>query len=115
MPLLARAGTGEIVKLDTEGFVLGTLESAGVEEQTVSFETGDRLLFYTDGVVEAQNPDGEQYSVERLVRSFRQVHRDELSEMLQQVIGNVRQFVNGRDIEDDLTLVVAEAIEGDSV
>jgi sigma-B regulation protein RsbU (phosphoserine phosphatase) len=112
MPLLARAGSNRVEKLDTDGFVLGTLESIGVEERRVEFQTGDRLLFYTDGVVEAQNPDGEPYSVDRLVRSFRRLHRDERSEMLQQVIGEVREFVSGRDIEDDLTLVVAEAIEG---
>lgn len=109
MPLVARAGTNEVDTLDGGGFVLGTLEDIGAEEGSVQLGQGDRLLFYTDGVVEALNPEGEQYSVMRLRKKFREAEKKERPELLHQIIHDVRSFSAGHEIDDDLTLVLLEA------
>ncbi len=110
-PLLARAGTNEVDMLEGSGFVLGTLEDIGTEERTVQVAPGDRMLFYTDGVVETLNTDGEQYTSARLRKQFRECTDANRSELLQHIIGDVRSFSAGQEIDDDLTLVMVEVLE----
>src|SRR5262249_14352544 len=64
-PMLFRRG-GEAIRLDAGGTVVGVLESFAYEEGVVTLEHGDRLLLYTDGVVEAQNPHRETFGEDRL-------------------------------------------------
>ncbi|MFW6044844.1 MAG: SpoIIE family protein phosphatase [Planctomycetota bacterium] len=110
-PFVARRETHEIEMLDAGGFVLGTLEDVGAEESTISLQPGDRILFYTDGVVEARNKSGDQYSSYRLQKKFREICERDRSELLKNLIGDVRAFSAGHEIDDDLTLVMAEALE----
>ena len=111
-PMVARREAGKVEMLDTDGFVLGPLEEIGAEDRKVALDIGDRLLFYTDGVVEARNAQGEQYSVDRLKECFSGVHASDRSQLLEKVITDVREFAGGRESDDDLTLVMAEAIQG---
>jgi sigma-B regulation protein RsbU (phosphoserine phosphatase) len=66
-PLLIRDGLSPIA-LDKGGPVLGLLPGADYETGRVDLHIGDVLVLYTDGVVEAENPEGEEYSAQRLAR-----------------------------------------------
>lgn len=76
----------------------------------MQFETGDVMLFVTDGLTEARNAAGEEYGDERVMKVL-QIHagrnatgiRDELLE-------DVRQFGAGMDQHDDQTVVVVRAV-----
>ena len=69
---------------------------------------GDILVMYSDGVTEAQNPSGEFFGEERLIRAVRANSKKPAADILRVVADSVRQF--GGDVqEDDLTLVVARA------
>src|SRR5947207_10053249 len=64
-PLLIRAGSDPI-QLDKGGPVLGVLPGAHFETGNIDLRSGDVVILYTDGAVEAENPLGEQYSARRL-------------------------------------------------
>jgi len=49
------------IPLDKGGPVLGVLPGSAYESARIHLQTGDVLLLFTDGVVEAQNPAGEEY------------------------------------------------------
>jgi len=80
------------------GEFLGTLE--------VPLDIGDTVLLYTDGITEAENPDGEQYGLERLCEIARAHHRSGASQIKDAVIRDVEQFINFQKVFDDITLVV---------
>jgi sigma-B regulation protein RsbU (phosphoserine phosphatase) len=67
LPLLIRDGLSPIA-LDKGGPILGLLPGADYETGRVDLHIGDVLVLYTDGVVEAKNPEGEEYSAQRLSR-----------------------------------------------
>lgn len=70
-------------------------------------EPGDVLLFYTDGLTEAQNEQGEQFGVERLDRALRKNANDDVENIKSTVLQNLDQFLGGLDPVDDVTLLVA--------
>jgi sigma-B regulation protein RsbU (phosphoserine phosphatase) len=64
--LLARVGTSELVLLDENGLFIGPFPNATYANMTTAFNTGDRLLLYTDGITEASGSDGAEFGRERL-------------------------------------------------
>src|SRR4029079_5040448 len=66
-PILVSASG--VRRLDAGGVVLGLFEHASFEEETLKLESGDSIVVFSDGVTEALNPQGDEYSDERLVAS----------------------------------------------
>lgn len=61
--------SGEIHDMDVKGFPickLGNLVSPYYENRTLKLETGDKILFYSDGLVDAKDKNGERYGIDRL-------------------------------------------------
>jgi serine phosphatase RsbU (regulator of sigma subunit) len=75
----------------------------------VSLEPGDRLLFFTDGVVEAPSPRGERFGQDRLADLTRRALADEqtLSETVRRLVRAVRLHHEGA-LEDDATILLVE-------
>ena len=76
-PILIRSD-GTMERLEVNGGVLGVQDSFIYEERSVTLGSGDLLLLYTDGVIEAERPDGEQYEEKRLIE-FLRAHRADAS------------------------------------
>jgi phosphoserine phosphatase RsbU/P len=80
--------------------------------RTEAMAAGDLLLLYTDGLTEARNPDGDVFGDERLERAARRIAaraRDgkaHAPELLAPLREELSAFMNGRGIEDDLTVVL---------
>jgi sigma-B regulation protein RsbU (phosphoserine phosphatase) len=66
LPLLARAGETEISEIGGQGPILGRFFSARYEQRLLPRLSGDRIVLFTDGLVEARRPDGEQFGDSRL-------------------------------------------------
>jgi sigma-B regulation protein RsbU (phosphoserine phosphatase) len=76
----------------------------------VGLHPGDFLAFYTDGVTEASNPDGELFSEERFVQALVE-HRDESAEVMHdRILQEVEKFQRGQSPDDDLTLIVLKRV-----
>jgi serine phosphatase RsbU (regulator of sigma subunit) len=74
-----------------------------------SLEPGDRLLFFTDGVVEARSPGGERFGQERLVEHTRRALADQqtLSETVRRLVRSVQGHREG-PLHDDATILLVE-------
>lgn len=94
------------------GVVVGILEDAAFEEEIVDLKPGDRLVFYTDGVSEAQAPSGELFGEERLYELIASLPR-ELSarEVTDRIVARVNEFLGGAEAGDDITLMVLRVRE----
>jgi len=105
-PLLLRESATTCTPLDADGLLLGIEKHVAFADMKVKLETGDIVVFYTDGVTETENGAGEMFGVERLGQAVSD-HRGEGPEaMISSVLGTLARFGGGREHEDDLTLVV---------
>ena len=98
-------------KLTEGGLPLGILDGVSYGEGRRTLEPGDLLLLYTDGAVEAADPAGREFSLDRLV-GFMQERREarDLSGLVREALAEVNGWTRGSSQQDDITLVVARAV-----
>ena len=104
-PILWRHN-GTYQLLSEGGIIIGVIEDAIYQSKTVKFESGDSLVFYTDGITEALSPDEEQYGEMRLIDSIKNSAHMSAQNILDTILENVIEFTHGYLQSDDLTLVV---------
>ena len=99
-----------IEELTAESYPLGVSQKSDYSDETVDLHEGDLLIFYTDGLPEAVNPSGRVYGYNRLERSIQRAAQAGLSsiESIDQMIDDVRGFIENTEPEDDITVVVAK-------
>jgi serine phosphatase RsbU (regulator of sigma subunit) len=103
--LLIRAG-GDIEQLGPTGTPIGLVPKAVYTEETRQLDPGDLLVLYTDGFVEAENPEGDEYGIERMEKVFVEVRDLPLQEGARRLEDDVRDFARGVPFHDDRTLVI---------
>ncbi|HPJ33417.1 MAG TPA: PP2C family protein-serine/threonine phosphatase [Spirochaetota bacterium] len=90
-----------------KGSILGV---AGLEQNFREFrfqtDSGDILLAFSDGILEAMNPDGEAFGYRNLMRSFESANADTAQGILDQVLADFDEFTAGRKVNDDITVIV---------
>jgi len=90
-----------VIELRTEkGLPLGLMDSE-YSEVEVRLEPGDRVLMYTDGILEATNSKGEEFGISRLEQVLQNP-----SVSAQSILADVQQFAHGAALADDATAVV---------
>jgi sigma-B regulation protein RsbU (phosphoserine phosphatase) len=100
-----RASTGTCAMLQGENLPLGVSEREIYEQIRVQLESGDVLLFYSDGLTETRNNDGELFGIERLAECVRIHGRLEPEELIDQIRQAAVAFSNSETFGDDLTCV----------
>lgn len=101
-------GPDEIIELDSPGFFIGSFDGAEYGYNSVTLNPGDKVLFFTDGIVEARNPEGEFYEDHRLRDLLITYQSLGASEIARKLIDSVEEFSAGRPANDDRTSVVLE-------
>jgi serine phosphatase RsbU (regulator of sigma subunit) len=83
------------------------LENAGYQDAEVALQKGDRLVLYTDGVVEAEGGKGELGET-RLLAALRDMRGLDATQAARAVLGRAVEFAGGGPLQDDATVVVAD-------
>ncbi|MGE3854876.1 MAG: PP2C family protein-serine/threonine phosphatase, partial [Planctomycetota bacterium] len=103
-----------LIQYEPRGMVLGmargNMFNNSLEELEIQLYSGDMLLWYTDGVTETMNPDGDEYGIERFCSVIEQHGRREAEYLLQQIMDAVGVFREGAPPDDDVTLVAVRII-----
>lgn len=107
-PLLQRRGWTAPIAIDG-GLPLGMFPGSTYLPAQLELEPEDTLLFYTDGVVEAEAPTGEDFTIGRLAHAVASSPSASLAALLDRCVESVRQFVLDREQADDLTVVALRA------
>jgi len=107
-PILLSAETGDAVLIETEGdaFPLGIIDDADYQETKVKLNSGDIMVFYTDGVVEAMNKKEEMYGFERFQEIIKEYRSLDAYSFLEKIIDDINTFVGKAEQHDDLTIVI---------
>ena len=101
--LVSRSG---IRRLETGGVVLGLFDHATFDEETLALEPGDFVLAFSDGVTEALNPAGDEFTDERLIASVTSHRRATPQGAVEALLADVRTFCEDATQSDDLTILL---------
>jgi len=111
-PYVYRAATGKLEALSSWGFPLGIKRREPFREHEVAFESGDRLILYSDGLIEAVDDDGEPFGFERFEKTILASGEQTADDLKKSLLNAVKKFTRNRPPEDDQTLVVVAFDEG---
>ena len=111
-PLVWRAASASCERLDAEGLILGVKKEVRFEEQRVALHPGDILLLFTDGITEAESPEGSFFGEERLAALLQDLHALPPEQLIEQLRQQVGLFTGSGSFSDDVTLVVMKMEPG---
>jgi sigma-B regulation protein RsbU (phosphoserine phosphatase) len=102
---------GEVFDIDIKGFPICKLIeffSGEYENSFIILEPKDKILFYTDGLIEANNKDGCFYEDKRLVDLLKKNYQKPAAKMCQLISDSVFEFIDGNQPKDDITFFIME-------
>lgn len=107
-PILCyRRVTNKLENFDAQGIPLGMIAGMSYEDSSVRrLDAGDMIVLVTDGFYEWQNPQQEEFGLERLEDTIRQARDCSAEEVIARLHAAVRDFSKGTQQNDDLTAVV---------
>lgn len=105
-PILYRHRERRASVLPRGGRALGWFPDNPLQETTVQLEPGDIIIFYTDGLTEAENTHQDYFGENRLAQAVLEAADRPAAQLLQHIIDRVDQFSEGIPPFDDLTLCV---------
>lgn len=102
----------EIIKLETDGSLVGLLPShlAGFEDRQIQLHPGDRLLFYTDAIIESLNDDSEAFCLDRLTAYFLENSDVPIDKLMDELFDHVLAFSGNESFDDDVTMIGLEVL-----
>jgi sigma-B regulation protein RsbU (phosphoserine phosphatase) len=107
-PLLVKS-SGDVVRLDVGGMVMGVFPDTQFAEGAVAIDSGDRLVLYTDGITEARSADGEEYGEQRLGSAVVRHRHLDAAALHTAVMTEVTSFASN-GFEDDATLLAVAIV-----
>jgi sigma-B regulation protein RsbU (phosphoserine phosphatase) len=110
--LLAKDGVKQI---DSTGLPLGMFSTGRYTVQKVRLDPGDSLLLFTDGILEANGPSGEEYGIERLSRVVGGRHSLAARELATGCLEDLERYSLGARPTDDRTLMVVQRAASQAV
>jgi sigma-B regulation protein RsbU (phosphoserine phosphatase) len=108
--LLWRAGAGQVQRLYENGLLMGLDETASYRAGEAAIGPGDRLLLFTDGVIEAANARDEHFGLERLERVLVDGAALEAEALADRLLVELGRHRGVEGFEDDVTLLVADVL-----
>jgi sigma-B regulation protein RsbU (phosphoserine phosphatase) len=106
--LLRADGTS---RLETGGMILGMFDFATYEQETLTLAPGDTLVVFSDGISEAQNPEGEEFGDDRLIACLEANRQASTAAMREALIAATRAFARGTNQGDDMTVLILRYVQ----
>jgi sigma-B regulation protein RsbU (phosphoserine phosphatase) len=96
-----------VLKAEAGGLPIGLRETEPYGTSRIVLSPNEVLFLYTDGVTEAMNVDGQQFTSERLVAFLKGSNGLSAADLVNGVVAAVQEFAAGREQSDDLTILAA--------
>ena len=113
LPLIGHPGDSDPFTteyLDSDGMPVGMVEpelfDEVLEDRTVTTRPGDLFVLYTDGVTEAPNAEGREFTGARLADAVKTLRNRSAAELISGILENVDRFSGRTDYPDDISLIV---------
>jgi phosphoserine phosphatase RsbU/P len=102
-PIFCREGQSLTVK--AEGFPLGLFPNVTYDEISIVTQPGDAIIFISDGILDAENPQNDMYGPERLSAVLCSNREQSANQVADAIMDDVAQFQDGKDRFDDETII----------
>jgi serine phosphatase RsbU (regulator of sigma subunit) len=99
-------GPGGVRRLEAGGPIVGLLEFAAFEQETVTVQKGDTIVVFSDGVSEALDSEGEEFGDDRLQATVERLGDVSAEAVVEGVVAEVGEFTKGAPQSDDITVMV---------
>lgn len=114
-PFLLRPGSGEIVQLKSPAGALtpalGLFPTARYPVSSARLAPGDILFLFTDGLAEAESPDGEVFEAHRLGAVLRENLHSAPGDLLERLLNAAREFSTTPTFSDDICLLAMQVLD----
>ncbi len=100
----------QVKTIQAEGFPLGLFPNAEYEEFTLSTQPGDLIVFFSDGIVDAQNAAGDMFGEERLAEVLKSQAQPTAATTAEIILDAVANFQSGTAHFDDETVVILKVL-----
>lgn len=112
-PLVLRKDSGSIESIEVPGMAAGVdpggnVFKRSVKDHRIEMATGDILVLYTDGIIEAVNREDEEFGLDRLRNAILGSDSPDADQVVQAVMDEVGDFCKGMAQSDDITLIAVE-------
>lgn len=104
LPLIHLRNGAAVTKDRASGPPLGVMKNIPFDDNVLQLVPGDFLLLYTDGIIEAKNSRGEEYSLDRLLACLER-HWPSAGQVVEECLRHVQSFTRSTPQNDDITLV----------
>ncbi|MBI4549049.1 MAG: SpoIIE family protein phosphatase [Ignavibacteriae bacterium] len=108
-PLFYRSKSQTTEMLAVRGMALNLTDAIRCEEQTITMEPNDCMIFYSDGVNEAINSQQEMFGIERVQTIVTQHAGNSAENLLQKIVDEIKSFAKGVSQHDDITVFIVKA------
>jgi sigma-B regulation protein RsbU (phosphoserine phosphatase) len=105
-PAMLLLRDGCVIEIAENGLLLAAADDAIYTERSMTLERGDRLLLYTDGLLEAKNGDGRLFGDESLAAALRNTAALSPVDAVERIIAEVQHWAVSQ--EDDLTALICD-------
>ncbi|MBN1211369.1 MAG: SpoIIE family protein phosphatase [candidate division Zixibacteria bacterium] len=103
---IAVGPASEIEYLENGGLILGIMPETEYRSETLKIVPGQKLILYTDGVVEAEKANAEQYGEERLANLVKDNVSLSSRQLAEKLIDDIHLFTEGYEQSDDITIII---------
>ena len=110
-PILYRGETGEVSLLQfPSGPALGPVRNAYFPVTTMQLRLGDKLLFYTDGLIEAVSEEGVEFGTDRLLKLVKVCGGTSADQLMETLVAELDRFRGSAPLSDDCSILVAHFV-----
>jgi sigma-B regulation protein RsbU (phosphoserine phosphatase) len=112
-PLLQwKAGQNELLRIESNGLLFGVATEAEYPVRTLVLSPGDRLLLYTDGLIEPENAHGESFGDRQLAHILNDNWARSAPELAAELVTSLARWQSASSTpEDDVTLIVVDILK----
>jgi sigma-B regulation protein RsbU (phosphoserine phosphatase) len=104
-PMVLRAATNKVERLNGGGFPIGLLPIARYEQSSVELQPGDLMVCFSDGISEAANPNGEMWDESEVARVLMESGGLSARETVDRLFTAADAFAAGAEQSDDMTVL----------
>ena len=101
---------GELEVLDMHGPIIGAGDGKPFSQEENYLEHGDKIILYTDGVLDYPNSAGELFGKQRFYKALQKHGRQSVQTLLDSVQMTIKDFADSESSDDDLSMMVVEYV-----
>jgi sigma-B regulation protein RsbU (phosphoserine phosphatase) len=106
-PVILRSD-GVLETLDRRGPAIGLNSDKPYGQEEKELHQGDKVVLYTDGILEAFNPTGEIFGKDRFYGALQKLRNSPVQDIVEALYTEVKDFAKTVEFNDDITILIAE-------